>query len=93
MTRQVVARSVVVHGLVQGVGFRWSALNAATDLGLTGWVSNEFDGTVRCLVQGAPERVARMLTWLEHGPRYAQVTDVEVAEVEPERMRSFEVRG
>ena len=41
-----VRRRYVVSGRVQGVGFRYRARYAAGQLGLTGWVENEDDGTV-----------------------------------------------
>lgn len=92
MPDEVVARSVVVHGLVQGVGFRWAAQNAATGLGVAGSVTNEYDGTVRCVVEGTPDRVEAMLAWLERGPRYAHVTDIDVTTIPPTGRHSFDVR-
>ncbi|RLD95512.1 MAG: acylphosphatase, partial [Bacteroidetes bacterium] len=46
---------IVVHGRVQGVGFRYAARNQARSLGLKGWVENQPDGSVRTLVQGPRE--------------------------------------
>lgn len=40
------------YGQVQGVGFRYSAMHLAEMLGLTGWVRNEYDGSVRVEIQG-----------------------------------------
>lgn len=42
----------VFHGEVQGVGFRYTARQAANALGLTGWVRNEYDGSVSAEIQG-----------------------------------------
>jgi len=39
-------------GRVQGVGFRWTARRIAARLAIAGWVRNEADGTVRCVIQG-----------------------------------------
>lgn len=44
-------------GEVQGVGFRWTAMNVARELGLTGWVLNEDDGSVSMELQGEPSHV------------------------------------
>ena len=39
-------------GTVQGVGFRYYARAAALHLGLTGWVANNWDGSVTLEAQG-----------------------------------------
>ncbi len=49
-------------GRVQGVGFRMTAQAVARDLGLTGWVRNESDGSVLMQIQGPEDAVARCLT-------------------------------
>ena len=43
---------ICFYGRVQGVGFRYTAYHIAQELSLSGWVKNEFDGTVLCEVQG-----------------------------------------
>jgi len=48
----VIARRIVVHGRVQGVGFRFSAVDAATAAGVQGWVRNRRDGTVEAVLAG-----------------------------------------
>lgn len=47
-----VRKHIVFHGRVQGVGFRYTAKYLARSLELTGWVTNEWDGTVVMEVQG-----------------------------------------
>ena len=39
-------RRINFSGRVQGVGFRYQAQYAAINAGVTGWVQNEYDGTV-----------------------------------------------
>ena len=56
-----------VSGRVQGVGFRYSTLQAANRIGLTGWVRNERDGSVEIHAEGRPEKIAALLDWLEAG--------------------------
>jgi len=46
------------HGRVQGVGFRATARDIATDAGVSGWVRNEADGSVMMQVQGEESAVA-----------------------------------
>ena len=85
-----VARLVVVHGTVQGVGFRAAAVAAARALAVTGWVRNRRDGTVEAFVQGAPDAVAAMIRWCHQGPRGARVTRVDAADAAPASHSSFE---
>ncbi|EPD78666.1 MULTISPECIES: acylphosphatase [Atopobiaceae] len=44
-------------GEVQGVGFRWTAQIVADRVGCTGWVRNEFDGSVSMELQGTDEQI------------------------------------
>ena len=70
-----------VHGRVQGVGFRRYVRGWARTLGLTGWVRNEPDGTVRLVAQGDPAALDRLRRLLWGGPPGARVDAV--AEAEP----------
>ena len=53
------------YGNVQGVGFRSRARWMASGLGLTGWVKNEWDGSVEMEVQGDPAAIAKLLEQLK----------------------------
>lgn len=53
-------------GHVQGVGFRYTAQRLATRQNVTGWVRNESDGSVRCVVEGEPDEVDRFLTAVQN---------------------------
>jgi acylphosphatase len=86
------ADNVVVTGLVQGVGFRWSARRAAERIGVRGWVRNRADGSVELHVEGDEERVAAMLAWLRRGPDGAVIGDLEVVETATEDLERFEIR-
>ena len=89
---ELIARDVVVSGLVQGVFFRASAADQAIRLGVLGWVRNEQDGSVRAHLEGSPSAVAAMLDWCSHGPRRADVRGVEVTETELTDAVEFEIR-
>lgn len=52
------------YGRVQGVGFRYTAKYLAQSLGLTGWVENEYDGTVEMEVQGREPMIDKLLEGL-----------------------------
>lgn len=81
------------HGRVQGVGFRYTAYHLAQSLGLTGWVENEYDGTVLCEVQGAGVDIDAFLGKL-NGSRYIRVDDMDIKELPlEENERGFNIRG
>ena len=87
-----VARHLVVHGAVQGVGYRAAAVEAARAFGVAGWVRNRRDGTVEAFVQGAPDPVAALVRWCHEGPPMARVTRVDVTEAAPAAHAGFEWR-
>lgn len=68
----------VIHGTVQGVGFRYSARQQAAALGLGGWVRNLWDGTVEVEAEGPADTLDRFLAWLRGGPAGAHVQRVQV---------------
>ncbi len=86
------AVDVVVRGRVQGVGFRFQLVEEAEELGVTGWVRNEPDGSVGGHFEGAADAVDRLVEWCRQGPRYAKVEAVDVTEVEETGAASFAVR-
>ena len=51
-------------GQVQGVGFRWTSSRIASGLGLTGWVRNEYDGSVTCVLQGTDAQIGAFFSQL-----------------------------
>jgi acylphosphatase len=67
----------VVHGRVQGVGFRVFVRRNATGLGLTGWVANEPGHRVRCVAEGPRRDLEALLEHLEAGPPGASVDRVD----------------
>lgn len=73
----------LVDGEVQGVGFRYSALRLARDLGLVGWVRNLEDGRVEVWAEGDDQELHELLAWLEEGPSGAWVREVESRPCEP----------
>ena len=89
---ELVARAVTVHGMVQGVGFRWSAAQQAQRLGVTGWVRNEADGTVAGHFEGTADAVDALVAWCREGPAYARVERVDAEPASPSGARSFSVR-
>ena len=88
----MIRRRLIVHGRVQGVGFRWAIQRAAESRGVAGWAQNRADGTVEAVLEGEPGAVDSVVRITQEGPRGARVERVEVAEEEPESLRGFETR-
>ena len=65
-----------VNGKVQGVWFRAFTRDRATELGLTGWVQNETDGTVYLEVEGNKPKLELLMNELRSGPGRSFVDDV-----------------
>ncbi|MBH9537985.1 acylphosphatase [Novosphingopyxis sp. YJ-S2-01] len=86
------ARRLVVHGRVQGVWYRNWTVEAARDLGLTGWVRNHDDGTVEIHAEGEPDAIDRLIDLAQDGPPAADVERIDCAEAEPEGFESFAKR-
>ena len=70
-----------ITGVVQGVWFRKLAKEKADELGLTGWVKNQTDGSVQANAQGDNAPVEQFITWCYKGPDNAIVTGVETLDL------------
>jgi acylphosphatase len=89
-----IARRYVVSGRVQGVGFRWFVIEAASVEGITGWVRNLPEGTVEVVAEGDAEAVTRFERQLRRGPARARVDDVATDVMDPTgRFATFTARG
>lgn len=84
--------AVRVTGRVQGVSYRWYALQEARRLGVRGWVSNEPDGSVAGHFEGDDDAVEALVDWCRHGPTGASVRDVAVSPATPSGTRAFDIR-
>jgi acylphosphatase len=88
----MVARRFVVIGRVQGVGFRYFAIRAARQAGVSGTVRNLADGTVEAIAEGSQAAVTEFRDALECGPSYSHITRVDETEMQPTgRYAGFEV--
>lgn len=83
----------IVHGYVQGVGFRWSTREVARRLNLRGYVRNRHDRTVEVVAEGSERALRELLSFLQAGPSAASVTRVDVKWLPSSgRLVGFEVR-
>jgi acylphosphatase len=87
----VIARHCFVSGRVQGVFYRASARQKATELGVSGYAANLADGRVEVLAVGDVRAVESLIDWLWTGPPSARVSTVDVQEIELERLGNVPV--
>jgi acylphosphatase len=86
------ARRFLVKGRVQGVAFRFFAVEAARRAGVTGTVRNLPDGSVEAIAEGPPGNLAAFRSELAKGPTFSRVTSVDEQEIQPtNRYTDFEV--
>ena len=89
----VIYKRYLISGRVQGVFYRSSAQRQASALGLHGWVRNLSDGRVELLACGEQQPLDELEKWLEIGPEYAKVTNIEVITESPVKLSgAFEVK-
>jgi acylphosphatase len=75
------ARSYIVTGRVQGVGFRFFVHRAAATEGLHGWVRNLPDGRVEITAEGEADALERFEGRVRQGPPASRVADVEITDL------------
>ena len=80
-TASLETRLVRVHGRVQGVGYRYACVQQARALGVTGWVRNRMDDSVEAMLQGTPQQLERMCSWMRDEMPAALVERMDVSEV------------
>ena len=85
-------KHITFYGWVQGVGFRYRARHAAQLYGCTGWVRNEWDGSVTMEIQGTEEVIGKVIQAIEAG-KYVRIEKMEsrMIPVDPEE-RGFKTR-
>lgn len=84
MDNRIVRADVIISGSrVHGVFFRHFTKKTAKELGLKGWVRNNPDETVECVVEGPENRIKELLIWFKEGPPLASVDKVSVEYEDP----------
>jgi acylphosphatase len=87
------ARRYVVHGRVQGVGYRYFVQYVASGLGMKGWVRNLDDGSVEVYAIGSPAQHDELSGHLRKGPSMADVRGMELQEAALQKLRDFRITG
>jgi len=84
---------IIIQGVVQGVGYRFFAIQKARDYGLTGYVQNLPDGSVFVVAEGEKGLLDDFINELKIGPRASKVTKIDVKFSEKEKgYKNFSVK-
>ena len=87
MADGIIRKRLVFSGVVQGVGFRWRSRRAAEAFGATGWVRNDWSGTVTMDLQGTKAQIAAVLAAIERGS-YIRIESVDARNIPVEKNES-----
>jgi len=79
----VIAKHIVFSGRIQGVGFRFTALNIASRYELTGYVRNIPDGDVEMLAQGPAEMIDNCVRDLQDS-FVGTISHIDIEDVTPD---------
>lgn len=77
-------------GIVQGVGFRVEVWKRAVDFGLSGWVKNNYDGSVECELQGSQEKMDHLVASMQEIPRI-HIENITVQQIPLKQETGFEM--
>ncbi len=67
---------ITIKGRVQGVGYRFFAVNKANELNLAGYAQNKEDGDVFVVAEGEEDDIRIFLDWLKIGPQLSMVNKI-----------------
>ena len=85
--------NIIVHGLVQGVFFRYHTKKEALNLNLKGYARNMPDRTVEIVAEGPEDKLKELIEFCKKGSSVAEVSKVEVKfEKAKNEFQSFEIR-
>lgn len=85
----MIARNIRIAGKVQGVWFRDWTIQAASAIGVSGWVRNRADGSVEVYAAGEPDLVERLIDRLGEGSPASRVDRIDVQEAELQPVDGF----
>jgi acylphosphatase len=84
----MVQYEITISGRVQGVGYRYFAVQKANEMGITGWVKNSVDGGVIIVAQGIEEEIKTFIDYLYIGPTRSRV--VQISKVKFNTLSNFD---
>ena len=88
--KNTVRKHIYFSGRVQGVGFRYRSCYIAQSLGLTGWVTNLWDGRVEMEVQGQTLDIQELLKRIQE-QNWIEVSDIEITDIPCKQENSFHI--
>jgi acylphosphatase len=84
--------NIRIIGRVQGVGFRYSALHAARQYGIFGYVRNLPDGSVLIEAEGTESQLIEFVAWCEKGSSRAKISHISSIEGSWVSFTEFEIQ-
>ena len=81
MAANIVRKYIRFYGWVQGVGFRYRTCHAADAYRCTGWVRNEYDGSVSMEIQGTPDQIEQVILAIERGT-YVRIKNMDSKDIQ-----------
>lgn len=91
MSDNTVHINIIISGHVQGVGFRYSTLQAAGRTGVNGFVKNLPNGDVYIEAEGESANIHQFEAWCHKGSLYASVEKVKIFKGEPKGFKTFSI--
>ncbi len=88
----MIHKIIQVFGIVQGVGYRYSAKQKAQSLGIKGYVKNMYDGSVFIEAEGTIESLNEFIYWCNHGCSHSRVSEIEVKEGDVKNYKFFDIK-
>ena len=73
----IIRKHIRFYGRVQGVCFRYNSSNEARKLGLTGWVRNDYDGSVEMEAQGTSDLINQLINIMKNFSQYIVIDNIE----------------
>ncbi len=83
---------IFLSGRVQGVGFRAFIRKNARKLNVNGWAKNLNDGRMEAVFSGNKEDVDKLVELVKNGPRFAEVDNFEIKNINNKKFDGFEIR-
>ncbi len=81
-----------ISGRVQNVGFRYNTRNKAQEIGISGFVKNERDGSVYVEAEAEEELLDMFILWCHKGPNWARVDEVKIQASQAQAYEDFVVK-
>jgi acylphosphatase len=83
--------NITISGRVQGVGFRFSARNAANLYGIKGNIKNLVNGDVYIEAEGNEDQLNQFIKWCYDGPKYAFIENLNIEEDRIKKFKFFDI--